>query len=285
MIKIDISRALPVNALRYLVAFMPGLFFLFCVALGNPCLASHLIARLQVSIPLGQYATLFVAFFLAFVIGHTFINFVSLIQYLLQKAYGPWLSLKATFRERALLPLLNRLVHPLPSKPNSPQPKPRPRWLFNLRSHTLQQIYSPVPSARAAFRWWQAIATQLLRTRYGMKDDDFPPETSWQPLLYVLTTPTRQELRGYLIMIASHATGWSALAASRFAPALRTRWFYLFAFLLIGTGLIHDLTVADNKLNPLAAGTLHLRALMREFPKPEAEGTRRTEPEENNDEA
>jgi hypothetical protein len=282
MIKIDVSRALPVSALRHLIALIPGFSSLAFIALGNPTLAAHLIAQLQIAVPFGKYATLFAMIFLAFLAGVTFFNFVLLIQYLLQGVYGPLRWVKEFLRARALLPLLNHLLKiPIP-QPNSPAPKPKPRWLMDLRARTIQQVFSPEATTRAVFRWWHALAAQLFRIRYGLKDDDLAEIGSWQPMVGVLTTPTREELRGSAMMIAMHATGWSALAASRFAPTLRVPWFYLFAFFLIGTGLLHDFGVARLRNNPLQAGALHLRALLREFPKPRTEQASKAE--ENADE-
>ncbi len=268
MVRIDLSKVLPISALRHLAALIPGFFFLFSIALGNAPLAAQLSVQLQSAFPFGQFALIFVALFLAFVVGSASINLVILIQHLLQFAYKPYLLLRGWIREKVLLTYVNRLLNVAPPQPNSPPPKPKPRWLFNFRSRTIQRIYSPGASNRAIFEWWEALAEQLLRTRYGMKDANFP-NTSRQPLIDVLTTATREELRGNLLVVAFHATGWTALVASWFAPDLRVRWFYFFAYFLIGIGLHHDFFVADYRMNPLYGPSIRLRALLREFPRPE----------------
>jgi hypothetical protein len=274
MLKVDIGKALPITAVRYLIALIPGFFFLICVGMGNPCLVERLAARLPLITWLGKPTILCVPIFLAFVIGATFMNLVGVIRYILKWLYLPWLALKGIYRERALLPVLNYLLTtPLP-QPNSPPAKPKPRWLLNLRARTIQQIYSPLASEASSFRWWVALATQLLRTRYGLKEEDFPPpRISWQPLRQVLATPTREELYGHPMNLVLEATGWGALAALYFAPGLHERWFYLFAVFLIATGILHDLTLTSFLMNPDAGDVLRLRAILREFPKQEAQKT------------
>jgi hypothetical protein len=115
-----------------------------------------------------------------------------------------------------------------------------------------------------------------------MKETNFP-NASRQPLIDVLITPTQQELRGTLAIIALHATGWTALAASRFAPDLRARWFYPFAYFLIGIGLLHDFAVADYRMNPTRAAAIRLRALLREFPNPKAQQIAQIQSDEVNE--
>jgi hypothetical protein len=68
-------------------------------------------------------------------------------------------------------------------------------------------------------------------------------------------------------MMASHATGWAALVARRFAPSLHTRWYATFAVFLIVTGLIHDFYVAKPLADPEVAAGLYLRDLIKQFPK------------------
>lgn len=99
----------------------------------------------------------------------------------------------------------------------------------------------------------------------------------------VLTEPTRQEAHGDSMFIALHATGWSALAASCFAPQLRTTVFYLFAFFLIANGLHHDLYIARTLEDPKIGDTLRLRAVLREFPKLRTRSAPEDHPEDSTD--
>jgi hypothetical protein len=70
-------------------------------------------------------------------------------------------------------------------------------------------------------------------------------------------------------MIATHATGWSGIAALQIAPALRNKYYICFCLFLILNGLIHDFYVVVRRFNPIAGGYINIRAALREFPKPQ----------------
>jgi len=276
MIRIDLGRLLPIGVLAHLLALIPGFFFLVCIALGNSYPAAQLAAQLQFVVPFGPFGTLFIAVFLAFVLGTAFVLLVSLIQYLLIRAHLIW-------RDRAhlLLPVLDRLVL-------LPLPKDKPRWLLNWRNRNVNKVNIsnfPIVSEtrRSAFLWWRALAKHLLRTRYGMKEEQFP-DSNWQPMREVLTAPTSQELYGDPMIFTAHTTGWSALAATFFAPDLRTWWFYVFAWFLVGFGLLQLIYVTRASTNPEIGDTLRIRAILREFPKLKPRRAPKIEPEEEPDE-
>lgn len=264
---------------------MPGLFFEFSILLGNPDLASQLILRTQ-GLALGRYLNVLVGLFLAFVIGNALIQFASLIQFALGRAYKAGLFLWEQFQERVLLPTLAPWVT-IPASttdPNSaPNPTPRPLrtphpWLLALYVRTLKtvrRIRSTEPTA--AYLWWETLAKQLLLKRYGLPEEKLP-EASFQPLQDVLTTPSPEELRGSVLVVALQATGWAALFASRFAPALWNKWYIIFALFLIGSGLLHDWYVAKRLNDPNLGDTLRLRAVLREFPKIPLAGTAQIPP-------
>jgi hypothetical protein len=257
-------KTIPSSALSYLLTFMPGLFFLSAIAIGNPYLTSDLTARLLATIPFDHYAAIFVALFLflAFVTGATFITLVALIQYLpVRYVWRLWFRSKPFLCKRALLPILKHLMA---------TPKPKPQWLINLHGRAMDTVFPPLREQQPAYRWWKALTKQLLRKRCGMKDSDLPP-TSMYPLTQVLTEPSPREQRGNVMMVALHATGWSALAAAYFAPELRATWLYLFALFLIANGLYHDMTLIKLLIDPSIGDMLRLRAVLREFPKLKAQ--------------
>jgi hypothetical protein len=68
-------------------------------------------------------------------------------------------------------------------------------------------------------------------------------------------------------MIVFEATGWSGLAAIRFAPTLRNRYYVALCALMIVAGLLHDWYVAEGLNNRTFLGFLKTRSLLREFPK------------------
>jgi hypothetical protein len=186
MLKVDLDRILRPNALIYLLTFVPGLFFLAAVGVANPDLSSRLATRLQAAIPFGYYTTLFVALFLAFLIGATFVTLVSLIQHVvLGLAWHLWFSLKPFLYKHAVLPLLVRLLAGPPPAPNTPAPKPKPKWLLDLHRKMVDKVFPGNPAEEPAFLWWDALVRQLFRTRFGMQEKDLPA-TSLQPLVVAL---------------------------------------------------------------------------------------------------
>jgi hypothetical protein len=243
---------------------MPGLFFELSVLLANPDLACRLALRSQEGLGFGRYLTLFAALFFAFVIGNAFMLLTGLILSAVYRAYRICLLLWEQFESHILLPTLAWLVHTRPPSPPStasanpsaaPNPIPirrwtPPHWLFALYARTInnvQNVHSSQPSD--AYLWWETLAKRLLLKRYGLSEGNLPA-ASFQPLQDVLTVPTAEEIRGSLLVSTSHATGWAALIAPRFAPALRTKWYIAFALFLIACGLLHAYKVAKRLGDP-----------------------------------
>jgi hypothetical protein len=250
---------------------MPGLFFEFSILLANPALACQLALRSQESFGFGRYLTLFVGLFLAFVIGNTLMLFASLIQMAVGYVYSLYLFLWKLFERKVLLPVLTKLTHIPGWTP--------PKWFFDLYVLTVtnvQRVSSTEPTP--AYLWWETLAKQLLLKRYGLSEESLPA-ASFSPLQKVLTVPTAEEIRGSILVNASHATGWAALIASKFAPALRTKWYITFAVFLIVYGLLHDWYVAKRLNDPDMGDTLRLRAVLREFPKIQPSGAPQPAPE------
>lgn len=252
---------------------MPGLVLEISILLANPNLARQLALRTQESFGFGHYLTLFVGLFLAFVIGNTLMLLVALIQWGNGHVYNHSRLSWELLERHALLPVLTRLTHPRPaSAPNTTPPPARtpPKWISALYVRTLthvRRLASTEPTD--AYLWWESLAKRLLHRRYGLREEDLP-HASFMPLQTVLTVPTREEIRGSLLVNASHATGWAALIASKFAPALRANWYITSAFFLIAYGFLHDWYVANRMWNPDIGDTMRLRAILREFPRLEA---------------
>jgi len=260
---------------------MPGLFFELSILLANPDLARQLALRSQEGFGFGRYLTLFMGLFLAFVIGNAFMLFTSLIQFGVGIFYRTGRFIRALFDRYALLPVLKKLIYgkqnalPPGVSPNSTsRPNPTqgqrwtlPRWVFALYTSTNTRVQgAPGEEEKNEFLWWQTLAKQLLLKKYGLSEDKLPA-ANFSALYDVLTLPTAEEVRGSVLVNASQATGWAALAASMFAPALRTYWFITFGLFLILYGLIHDLFLARSLHNPEWGHVPRLRAIFREFPK------------------
>lgn len=238
---------------------MPGLFFEFCILLANPNLAWVLSLRSQESFGSGPYLIIFLGLFFGFVIGTALMLFVNLIQFSVNSVYRLILFLWKQFQRRILLPYLTKLTH-TPGKAV-------PHWVQELYIQTFKEVSRVIkPELLAAYRWWRTLATLLLVRKYGLREKSFPV-TSFFPLEYVLTSPSPEEVRGSMLVNASHATGWAALVACKFAPMLQSRWYVAFAVFLILFGLFHDFFVAKRLFNPEIGDLLRMRAILREFPK------------------
>jgi hypothetical protein len=247
---------------------MPGLFFEFSILLASPELARRFVLGTQGDFVLGRYLSLFMGVFLAFVVGNSLMLLASLLQSVVGLIYRMCLFLSMQFQKYVLLPVLTRLTHTRTSSSASaakPVSTP-PRWLTMLYVRICTNVESlPEQDEKDAYQWWVTIAKQLLLKRYDLTEDKLPV-VPFAPLQNVLTIPTPEEIRGSILVNASHATGWAALFASWVAPALCNKWYIILAFFLIGCGLLHDWGVARRLHDPALGNMLRLRAVLREFP-------------------
>lgn len=257
MLSLDVSKVLPVRAYSYLAALIPGLFFESSILLANPELISKLAAKSQDGFALGHYTTLGISLFLAFVVGNGVMMLVGLIQLLLGYLYRLGSFLWKQLCSWVFLPLLTWLL----GKPTWRSP-----WMIRLHRYAQGQRFPSGDDLKPILGCLHAFTRQLLKTRYGIKPEDLGPD-DWLVLYWALATPTREEMRGSVLMIATHATGWCGLAATRFAPALNNRYYLSFSLLMIVVGLVHDFYVAKRINHPVISRLLNLRGLLREFRK------------------
>src|SRR6266849_6928767 len=205
---------------------------------------------------MGRYAIWCVALFFAFVIGNAFILFVTLIQRLLGYFYRLW----DWVREELCIWPLSPIIVWLGKKP----------WLlrrrrFRVFAENVQRRASGGPLDDGARRLWAVVAKRLLKEKYGIGREDQLGQDEWNALYQTLGTLRIEDVRGSMTMIVSEATGWCGIAATRFAPTLRNRYYVAFSGLLIVAGLLHDCYVAAGLNNHQFLGYLKVRALFREF--------------------
>lgn len=272
MIHIDLSNAIPARAYNYLAAFLPGLFFLVSLALANPACISKIAANVPVEFPLSEYIKLGIALFLAFVIGNGFMMAVTLIQRLLGYIYMLGVLLRKLFYSWCVFPRTNRFM----LKPLDPG-KGKPLWAVKLhqRANIIRQGINP--QREELTRCLHVVTRRLLETKYGIKADDLSEPINWQIFFVTLATPTREEVRGETLMIATHATGWCGLVAARLAPVLRNRYYLSFSLLMIMIGLLHDFYLARRMKDPNLTDLMNIRGLLREFPRPTSVNVSRSE--------
>ncbi|SRR6266849_2776327 len=256
MLNIDLTKVLPNRAYEHLASFLPGLFFVSSVLFANPGVARGFSTNSDPGLLLGRYGIIATIAFLAFVIGSGFILVDAFIQFVLFYVYRLKMSL---YRLVCRWPL-RQLTQWLLTKPRWRSP-----WLGNL--HGLVSTIGTVgfEEFRAQQGCWHVLARRLLQVRYGINIQDFKDD-EWEVLYSNLGTPTAEEWRGSMFLIACHATGWAGLTATRFAPVLRDRYYIGFCLFLILNGLLHAYYVVRRKFDPRIAGHLPIRGILREFP-------------------
>lgn len=119
--------------------------------------------------------------------------------------------------------------------------------------------------SRGAHQAWRRAAARVLAVRYGMEP---PDEEEWVAWYAVLWRPTADDIRGPLLVMTTHATGWSGLAAAWVAPELRFPAFFLLAFFLIATGVANDWSRIRWQQKPSSSDLVALHNVLRAIPQP-----------------
>jgi len=270
MFNLDLSKILPENPHNYLAPFLPGVFFEVSILIANPELVSQLFAKPEQSLAIGHYVSLVIALFLAFAIGNGFLLLVSLIEYLLGWLYTLrrllWKGLCRGPLQRFSVWLLTRIK----------KSGWRQAWAVKFNRH-LQVVIFGSEETRNIATCWHIFARRLLETRYGI-DLVNVKQGEWDVLYWTLQSPTAKEKRGgkSVMMVASQATGWSGLVATRIAPALHNRYYLAFCSVMILSGLFHHYYVDAFFHDPKALGFMNVRAILREFWKKTKKETRPT---------
>jgi hypothetical protein len=263
-----LSKIIPENPYTYLAAIVPGFFFEVSIFLGNSALISQLAAEPVRMFAIGRSTGVAIALILTFIIGYSFILIPVLVQYCFRRLYWLWWFLWKRFCKWALMPFLRWLLSPAAAKPGVAV-----KASFWSRLATLQRFYtyavdigfSDVPdSAQRAWQCWVILARRLLSVRYGIKPEDVTGD-NLGILYWVLGSPAPEDARGYLVLIALEATGWAGLAATRIAPALKTKYYFYFCAFLILNGLFHDFYTIRFNTDVRAIPYLRIRAILREL--------------------
>ena len=262
MFHVSLSSIFPSKTAVFLSALLPGLFFELCVALANPELFKTLVAGLPQGFPLGPYFELGIALFLGFAVGNAFMMGVTMIQWLVGRLYALAFFFRTRFCPRQLLPWVDRVVAKR-LKPGQPPSRRMARFLNCLHnfSPNIDQDQGDIEVCL------EILSAALLRERYGITSDEMRRTRNWSVFYVNLWNPTGRESRGYISVIATHATGWSGLIATRVAPRLSNRYYVSFCVLMIAAGLLHDYYLAKNKNNPILRSLTNVRGLLREFGK------------------
>jgi hypothetical protein len=267
MVNLDLSKVLPEDPHNYLAPFLPGGFFVVSILIANPKLVSQLAANSQQSLEIGHYVMLGIALFLAFAIGNGFVLLVGLIDFLLSGLYRLvrffWKELCRGPLQRFSVWLITKLK----------KQGWRQMWAIKFNRH-MQTVVCGSEEMKNIVSCWHIFGRRLLETHYGIDLTDVR-QGEWDVLYWTLQSPTAKERRAgrSVMIIASHATGWSGLVAMRIAPALHNRYYFAFCILMILSGLLHQYYVDVALNDPLYKGYVTVRAVLREFWKTTKKGT------------
>ena len=250
-INLDLSKALHPRILDVLTAFMPGLFFEICVLVANPALVLSVTRP-----PLDRSTMIFAATVMAFIIGNFFMLWVRFIQLTFIILLRAWTKFFPPLWKK----LLTALLRP---RANPPHPS---RFASN---RFLQRAYQRAWNDNRfqdVAHVWQRIAARLLK-HYKIDPPAAVRNESWLPWTGVVGTLEPEDVRGSILVMASHATGWSGLAATHFAPSLHNRYFLAFCLFSILAGLFHDCRVAYQLGSPENSWALGAKRAFEETPK------------------
>lgn len=274
---------IPPRAYAYLSAFLPGLFFEVSIFLANPQFIHRLILDSDQAGPLGKYLKIAIAIFLAFMCGHAFILWVGIVHRILGVCYRVGRFLWRRFCAWPLLPVLRYLsgAKALPAADRSVPWLPFAAWFSRAKgwlSHRRWMQNSIQRAQESTFgndsrydshsegvrRLWATLARQVFDKRYGLNLDHLE-QGEWDAL-YEATSGTPLIHRDdHLLMVASHALGWSGLAAIRFAPSLATRNYVAFNLFMIAIGILYEWWLIRGMNDGYVFGLLRVQALLREI--------------------
>jgi hypothetical protein len=281
--KVDLSKVLPDRAYELLAGFSPGLFFFFSVLLANPDLVARVVVGVQLHFSIGRYASLAVGLFLAFIVGNAFMLVSTLLQYVFGILYPVKIFIWRCISRFLLVPITERLMTRLRVFGANPARKRDVSFLMQLvagfHARVVTVAHLGYNDWRSIQGCWGILARELLKIRYGVNWRDLRGE-EWTPLFFNLGSWSPEDIRGNMMMIALHATGWAGIAAIRLAPQLRNKYYFLFCLFLILNGVLHDYYVVWRRSDPRVAGYANIRAILREFPKTLAERSPATNPPE-----
>jgi hypothetical protein len=262
MVHIDLSNVLPSGAYDYLAAFVPGLFFVISVGLANPTFVGEILANL-LHYPFSPYANLVIALFVAFIIGNGFMMGVTLIQWLIGRLYEGAFTLRERIYKRFGNLVINRYVQKRMAKK-----KGLPWWFRGVSEHLQYYSVGIEEEERNINGCLGLLAESLLETKYALKREDSRSTRAWWIWYVTLARPTREEVRGQILMVATHATGWCGIVATLLASTLKNRYYLSFSILMIVNGLLHDFYLARSIYHPNMRGLANIRGMLREFRKP-----------------
>jgi hypothetical protein len=263
MVNIDLSKAFPHRAFAYALAIVPGLFFEFAVAVGNPSLVASIELTPKQFMKLSPYLEVIGALVFAFLIGNLAMDSVAMIQLALRRLL--------IFKAHATLLTYRRIFFPLTARLINRPPWNQRRFVVAAHVYCSKRSYPDDRDAHLARKCWDVVSKKLLLDKYGVAIDDVDNE--WQHLFWNLGEVTMVDRRGDILVMALHASAWCGVAAAWIAPRLRNRYFLAFCGLAFLIGLTHDYDVARRLSDPVSLAHARIRAVLRQYKWPKTSAT------------
>lgn len=246
MINIDLSKTPSLRFFVYLLALIPGLFFLVSIALGNPLLAEGLIKEVGHLYPVPPYLALFLSLGSAFVIGQAFVLSSWLLAWLLTTLIR---LPKAVFRKVFGANWLYRWW----GKHQAIPPKRTALFVRTLRGLNMfaRKVDADPADARLVRMCLGVAVEKLLERRYGIDPHRAGgPNGEWGVWYSVLGKPPKQLGENLNAGRTTLATGLAGFCAIGIAPSLLQRYFIamcaLFALCGLWTALAHFFTFRNS---------------------------------------
>jgi hypothetical protein len=260
MINLDLSKAPSLRILIYLLALIPGLFFLLCLAVGDPRLAKTTIEQIDGVYPVSPFGLLLILAGSGLVIGQAFILLSWLVESVLAAIYR---ALRAAFRK---LFGGQRLYRWVASHQRIPPAK------TGIAIRALQELHLRARGGRGDSEYAGALrlclaaaAEKLLERRYGIGlDQPLGPE-EWEVWFSFLGRPIErliESMNAGRIILACGVAGFSSLG---FAPRLIQRYFISMCSVFVFCGLWQAGWYLLQIRNPIKRDSLRLKSILLEL--------------------
>lgn len=262
MINIDLSKVPSLRLLVYLLALIPGLFFLFSVAAGNPQVAKTTIQQINGVYPVPPFGLLLIFVGAGFVIGQALILLSWLIELTLTGIYRtPRAVFRMIFGQLWLYKWFGRHQKIPPAK-SSLGVRTLGKLIF------LARVDKPDPPDARAVRWCLAAATEiLLERRYGIDRDRAtgPNGGEWQVWSSSLGKPIKSLAEMMNAGRTTLACGVAGFLSLGVAPRLIERFYISLSSIFVFCGLWSAGWFFFQARNQVSLDMLRLRSILLEL--------------------
>jgi hypothetical protein len=262
MIKIDLSKVVPLRFVTYLLGIVPGLFFESSIAIGNPHFAASVISRVRDIYPFGSYALL--AFFLAsgLLIGQGFILMAWMVDLLIASVF---MLVRYVIRITFGSPWLYSRLAKLQGSP----PKPKQNSFIRALNRVVNRAWRSrefSSEARPVMRCLGVATDRLLKVRYGINArKERWEDGEWGVWYWVLGKPPSELQEAAIVLRTFLSCGLAGLTALYAVPALRERYFTALCLIFAFAGGFGSVDMTRWRVNPVRRAVTRLRSVLAEL--------------------